>query len=76
MNCIESDIMGTASGTINMAGQMAAIAAPVSIGLIVSLSDGRFGYAFAFLIGSIFLSFVLVLTTPAKMLRHQTVEKR
>jgi MFS family permease len=66
MNSVPARNMGLTGSFINMAGQMAAVVAPMVIGFLVHLSGGRFGTTFAFLIASLLVSSGLVLTLPGK----------
>jgi len=58
--------MGVTGSFINMAGQFAAVIAPLIIGVLVTVSNGGFGTTFAFLIGALLVSCGLVLTLPGK----------
>jgi sugar phosphate permease len=66
MNIIPKALMGTASGFINMAGQIAAFLSPLIIGFLVEASGGKFDTTFAFLIGASLLSCGIVFTLPRK----------
>lgn len=66
MNSVPARNMGLTGSFINMAGQMAAVVAPLVIGFLVHFSGGQFGTTFAFLIASLLLSSGLVLTLPGK----------
>ena len=63
MTTVHKDKMAVASGFINMAGQIAAFAAPVLIGYLVQLSHGGFALTFALLAGSLLVSAVITLVT-------------
>lgn len=62
MTTVPSRLMGVTSGFINMAGQIAAFGAPIVIGFLVAVSGGGYGLTFAFLIGAILVSSLVVLT--------------
>lgn len=66
MNSVPARNMGLTGSFINMAGQMAAVVAPLVIGFLVHFSGGHFGTTFAFLIASLLVSSGLVLTLPGK----------
>jgi len=65
MNMVPKEVMGVASGFINMAGQLAAFASPIFIGYLVG-ATGNFDLTFAFLIGSLLLSCGIVFTLAGK----------
>ena len=67
MNLIPKTLMGTASGFINMAGQIAAFVSPIIIGYLVGVADGQFATAFMFIIGTALVSCAIVFTLPAKI---------
>lgn len=62
MTTVSGRLMGVTSGFINMAGQIAAFGAPIVIGFLVAAAGGGYGLTFAFLIGAILLSSLVVLT--------------
>jgi MFS family permease len=66
MTTVSKNLMGTASGFINMGGQLAAFVSPVCIGYLVGKANGSFQMGFVFLIASIVASMALVLTIPAR----------
>lgn len=63
MNSIPQNVMGIASGFINMAGQLAAFIAPLLFGYLVQVT-GNFGVTFGVLVFALLLSSALVLTLP------------
>lgn len=77
MNSIPKDVMGTAAGVINMAGQLAAFLSPLAVGYIVQWSQGSFDSAFMFLISGTLISAVLALLVREKKRESQaTVTSR
>ena len=66
MSTVPKSLMGIISGVINMAGQIAAFVSPMAVGYLVGTSGGGFGSTFAFIVGSILLSFVLVFWLPGR----------
>lgn len=64
MNTVKPENMGVTGGFINMSGQIAAVTAPLVIGYLVDASGG-FGSAFAFLIGALIISCLIVMTIPS-----------
>lgn len=60
MNSVPKELMGVASGFINMAGQIAAFISPLVVGYIVNTTGGKFDLGFLFLIGSLFVSSAVV----------------
>lgn len=67
MNTVPKQMMGIASGFINMAGQMAAFISPIAIGYLVGVAGGDYDLAFAFLIVSLLVSCLIVFTIPGKI---------
>jgi sugar phosphate permease len=63
MTTIPKNVMGVAGGFINMAGQIATFLSPVAIGFLVGMAGGGFKFAFAFLIASVLVSCIVVLST-------------
>ena len=66
MNIIPKDVMGTASGLINTAGQTAGFLAPMAIGYLVQISGGSFNAAFMLLIAGVVVSSLIALTVKEK----------
>ena len=66
MNSIPKEVMGTASGIINMAGQLAAFLSPLVIGYLVQVSNGNFDTSFMFLISGSLISAVIALAVKEK----------
>lgn len=64
MNTVPARHMGVTGAFINMAGQIAAVTAPLVIGLLVDRSGGRFELTFGFLIACLLVSSLMVLTIP------------
>lgn len=62
MNTIPKVVMGTASGFINMAGQIAGFISPMVMGYLIQASGGSFDTSFMFLIGGALLSCIIALT--------------
>ena len=50
MSIIPKTVMGTASGLINTAGQVAGFISPIAVGYLVQITGGSFNTAFMFLI--------------------------
>lgn len=65
MSTVPKNVMGMVSGFINLAGQIAAFAAPVAIGFLVDGSHGGFGSTFVFLVISLLASCACLLVLPA-----------
>jgi sugar phosphate permease len=70
MNTVPKNVMGSASGVINMAGQIAAFISPLAVGSLIEFSGGEFQFTFIFFIVSILVSFGIVLTLPTKVGQH------
>jgi MFS family permease len=68
MNSVPKVMMGITSGTINMAGQIAAFVAPMLMGFLAQAYAGDFRLTTMILVGSLLLSAAIVLTIPDK--RH------
>lgn len=66
MNTVPKEHMGIVSGFINMAGQIAAFVAPISVGYLVGAARGDFGVTFTFLVVSLLASCAIVFTLPSK----------
>ena len=66
MNSIPNDVMGTAAGVINMAGQLAAFISPMAVGYLVQQANGSFDTAFYFLIGGCLISAIIALNVKEK----------
>ena len=67
MNTVPKELMGVASGFINMAGQVAAFITPVSIGYLVGAAGGTFDMTFMLLIVCVLASCAIALTLPDKL---------
>lgn len=65
MNSVPARHMGVTGGFINMAGQFAAVVAPLAIGYLVQISNGGFGLTFGFFIVALLVSVGIVLTLPS-----------
>lgn len=68
MKLLPGEVMGSASGMIQLGGQSAGFIAPLVIGLMVSLFNGSYDAAFWFLIGASCLSALASIT-----IRNRTV---
>jgi len=66
MNSIPKEVMGTAAGVINMAGQLAAFLSPLAVGFLVEQAKGSFNAAFYFLIGGCLVSALIALNVKEK----------
>lgn len=66
MNTTPKELMGVTGGFINMAGQIAAFISPIVIGYLVEAAGGGFSLTFAFLVASLLVSCVIVLTISGK----------
>jgi sugar phosphate permease len=66
MNSVSETNMGATSGLINMAGQLAAVIAPMLIGFLVTVTNGGFALTFGFLIGALLMSCAIVFILPDK----------
>jgi sugar phosphate permease len=66
MNAIAADVMGTAAGIVNMAGQIAAFVSPLAIGFLVQASGGSFNSSFIFLISGALISAAIALAVKEK----------
>ena len=64
MTTISREVMGAASGLINMAGQLAAFVSPIIVGYLVGVGRGSFASTFVFLILSLLVSAAVVLALP------------
>jgi nitrate/nitrite transporter NarK len=65
MNTVPKEHMGVISGFIDMAGQIAAFVAPLSVGYPVGAAQGNFGVTFGFFVTSLLESCAIVFTLPA-----------
>ena len=66
MNTIAADVMGTAAGIVNMAGQIAAFVSPLAIGFLVQASGGSFNSSFIFLISGALISAAIACAVKEK----------
>jgi sugar phosphate permease len=66
MSIIPKTVMGTASGLINTAGQIAGFVSPIVIGYLVQISGGSFNTAFMFLIAGTVLSSAITVSVREK----------
>ena len=66
MSIIPKTVMGTASGLINTAGQVAGFISPIAVGYLVQITGGSFNTAFMFLIVGTVLSSAIALTVKEK----------
>lgn len=67
MNSVSKEVMGVASGFINMGGQIAAFLSPILIGYMVSLADGNYERSFDFMIACLLISCVITFTLPGDL---------
>jgi len=65
MNTVPREVMGVASGFINMAGQIAAFISPIVIGYLVGIAGGNYELSFVFLIALLLVSCASVFTLPS-----------
>ena len=72
MNTVPKEVMGIASGFINMAGQIAAFISPTVVGYLVGTTGGNYDLSFIFLIVSLLVSCAIVFTLPSKLQNYQT----
>ena len=70
MNTVRKEVMGIASGIINMAGQIAAFVSPICVGSLVQMSGGHFTTTFLFLIAAVLSSAIAILTLPRNVGRR------
>lgn len=70
MNSVPKEVMGVASGFINMAGQIAAFISPLCIGYLIDTTGGSFQTTFILLMGAILTSTLIVLTVPNTLPRR------
>lgn len=66
MDTIPSNIMGSASGTVNFGGQVAGFISPFVMGYLIDASKGSFDTAFIFLIAAMVASAIVTLTVNQK----------
>jgi sugar phosphate permease len=71
MSVIPTSIMGTVSGFLNFAGQLAAFLSPLIMGFFVQISGGTFYSAFMLLIGSSLFSCLLTFTVKEEGLKFE-----
>ena len=75
MNTVPRNLMGVASGFINMAGQVAAFMAPSIVGYLVEADGGEYLLAFSLLISALFVSSAVVGTLPRQAIRPPEEQK-
>lgn len=73
MNSVPKELMGITSGTINMAGQLAAFLAPILMGLLTQVGGGDFRFTSLLLIGALVVSAMIVLTIPARATQSRSL---
>jgi sugar phosphate permease len=73
MNTVPKELMGIASGFINMAGQIAAFLSPIIIGYLVEAAGGSFSATFTFLVASILLSSAIVFMASGRFRLQQAI---
>jgi sugar phosphate permease len=71
MNTVPKEVMGVASGFINMAGQIAAFTSPIIVGYLVGAAGGNYDLSFKLLVASLLVSCAIVFTLPSKLPHHQ-----
>lgn len=62
MNILPPEVMGSSSGFINFAGQMAGFISPIAMGFLIQVAEGSFGIAFGFLVVSSIISASIAFT--------------
>lgn len=72
MDNISKNIMGTASGVINVGAQIAGIISPPIMGYLIQSSGGNYNSAFMFIILALITSAIVMLTLKTKK-REKTV---
>ncbi len=76
MATVSKNLMGVASGFINMGAQIAALISPIVVGYLVGASGGNYDHAFMFLIASLLVSCAIVFTLPGKSQQLQDAAVR
>jgi MFS family permease len=71
MNTVPKEVMGVASGFINMGGQVAAFISPILVGYLVGAAGGDYDHSFELMIACLIVSFLIVLTLPRNLRRYQ-----
>jgi MFS family permease len=71
MNTVPREVMGVASGFINMAGQIAAFISPIVFGYLVGVAGGNYDLSFIFLIVLLLVSCASVFTLPSILAPHK-----
>jgi sugar phosphate permease len=71
MNAVPKEVMGAASGFINMAGQIAGFIAPLVLGYLVDETGGDYNLAFLFLVSSLLISSGIIWMIPFEPLPRQ-----
>jgi len=66
MNILPPEVMGSSSGFINFAGQIAGFISPIAMGLLVQMAGGSFGTAFSFLVIASLVSASIAFTIHEK----------
>lgn len=66
MNILPPEVMGSSSGFINFAGQIAGFISPIAMGFLVQLAGGSFGTAFGLLVISSLVSASIAFTIREK----------
>lgn len=67
MNTVSKSLMGITAGFINMAGQIAALIAPIVIGYLVGSSGNNYASTFKFVTFALLISYAILITIPAKL---------
>jgi sugar phosphate permease len=70
MNTVPKQFMGSISGFINMAGQIAAFISPIVVGYLVGAAGGNYGFSFMFLVVAVLVSCAIVFALPSKLQPH------
>jgi sugar phosphate permease len=71
MNTVPKEVMGVASGFINMGGQVAAFLSPICVGYLVGAAGGDYDHSFELMIVCLVVSCVVVLTLPNGLHCHR-----
>lgn len=64
MNTVPKEVMGVASGFINMGGQIAAFLSPILVGYLVGSAEGNYDHSFELMIASLVVSSIITSTLP------------
>jgi sugar phosphate permease len=76
LSIIPKEVMGTASGVVNVGGQLAGVVSPVAMGWLIQKTGGSFEAAFIFIVASVILSGVLTQFVSEDVMPEVTKEER